>query len=171
MLWRAQVGDYGELSLNVNMEFLPVRAGFIRPDALRMIDTFGQTAELDSYLNDIAVAESIRPEGGGEYGVLPPRLSGPGSLCLDWEEKAPEFSPVCGYLMPDFLNSRISIYDEAGGYEGNLASCLASGWKHACWFYRAGGWEEKNAFRTHAPFYPRNDGERGRRVPGIFEAD
>lgn len=77
---RAQVGDYGELSLNVNMEFLPVRAGFIRPDALRMIDTFGQTAELDSYLNDIAVAESIRPEGGGEYGVLPPRLSGPGSL-------------------------------------------------------------------------------------------
>ena len=117
---RAQVGDYGELSLNVNMEFLPVRAGFIRPDALRMIDTFGQTAELDSYLNDIAVAESIRPEGGGEYGVLPPRLSGPGSLCLDWEEKAPEFSPVCGYLMPDFLNSRISIYDEAGGYEGNL---------------------------------------------------
>lgn len=68
------------------MEFLPVRAGFIRPDALRMIDTFGQTAELDSYLNDIAVAESIRPKAAGIWSVAAEAFR-TSSLCLDWEEK------------------------------------------------------------------------------------
>lgn len=117
---REKLGGYGELSLNVNHEFLPLRGGLMSVGTLCMVDTFGQIAELDRLTGDPVIAESMRQEPYEEKGraLLQPRLAGAARLSFEWENG--EDGAICGYLMADFLNQRIDIYDAAGGYLGNL---------------------------------------------------
>lgn len=85
-----------------------------------MADTFGQIAELDHLTGNPVIAESMRQEPYAEKGraLLQPRLAGAARLTFEWENG--EDGAICGYLMPDFLNRRIGVYDAAGGYLGNL---------------------------------------------------
>lgn len=117
---REKIGSYGELSLNVNHEFLPLRGGLMSVGTLCMVDTFGQAADLDRLTGDPIIAQSMRQEPYEENGraLLQPRLAGAARLTFEWENG--EDGAICGYLMPDFLNRRIGIYDAAGGYLGNL---------------------------------------------------
>lgn len=124
-----------------NASLLPLRAGLLRIERLRVIDAFGQFMEL-------------RPEGGGALPVLlPPRLRGPGGaalfeprlvqaarLVVEWPasgcdegskpggtareqddaaEEPGEGEP-CGWILPDRVGGTLVVLDGAGNLLGAL---------------------------------------------------
>lgn len=119
---REWAGEYGELALNVNQDFLPLRGAAMTLDTIRLTDTFGQIVQADGLIDETVIAESMYQEGAAEkgYAMLQPRMNGPARLVFEWGDEADSSDAVCGYLMPDFLNHRLGIHDASGGYMGNL---------------------------------------------------
>ena len=96
-------------------DFNPIRSGYLDIKALRLVDSFGQALDLP-----------IPDDCGMEQ---PPRLTQPARLNFRWLSARltrgdgrtplemsthPATSPICGWLMPNFLDSSLSVHDSDG---------------------------------------------------------
>ena len=106
-------------------DFLPIRAGEMRIIRLRLIDTFGQTNEQLTLSDDkpVLAAESYNNSKSFDRVSLVPRLSQPARLNFRWlaaRENREEFNqhpattPICGWLIPNYLDQSLDIYDQHG---------------------------------------------------------
>jgi hypothetical protein len=108
-------------------DFNPLRTGALRLLKLRLIDTFGQVNDVDC--RRVVTAEALRMPGDNTMIGLPPRLAQPARINLRWLSAAdddhemndhPATTPVCGWLLPNNLDSSLMVYDNAGKLQGLL---------------------------------------------------
>jgi hypothetical protein len=128
-------------------EFIPIRSGALKIQQLRLVDTFGR-------VRDVPVEKMIvshRLQNPGESGeiTLPPRLLQPARLNFRWLaaesipqakdkkntiETAQEMNahpathPICGWLLPGFLDHSLMVYDASGSALGLVTPRVASLW-------------------------------------------
>ncbi|MEQ6902119.1 hypothetical protein [Nocardioides sp. YIM 152588] len=100
--------------------FTPVRAGSLVLSGLRLVDRFGRATEVAQPRP--VVAESMREHLSGDA-YLSPRLLQPSRLDLRWLSAGHEgepatgggrTSPICGWVLPNELDSSLVLYDEGG---------------------------------------------------------
>ncbi|MEN6374657.1 MAG: hypothetical protein ABFD75_07750 [Smithella sp.] len=117
------VKDIDWLSPMTEGTFLPLRAGRLKLEKLWIIDTFGQFLQLEGQ-DPVYGLKTISPQSltAADNTVrLQPRLAQPARLSMQWipaEDKVykdEDFNPVCGWILPNFLDKSLMIYD-AGGY-------------------------------------------------------
>ncbi|WP_329101110.1 hypothetical protein OG792_20170 [Micromonospora sp. NBC_01699] len=112
-------------------DFTPIRSGAMRLLRLRLVDTFGQTRDVDC--DRVVPAESLTVPGNPDLVALPPRLSQPARVVFRWlaadhdgeTNEHPDTGPVCGWLLPNHLDTSVMVYDNQGralGYVDQLAS-------------------------------------------------
>lgn len=113
---------------------LPVRAGFLSIQRLRVVDAFGQIVEL-ALNGEMLTPTPLRihntlvavPESS--LIAMRPRLHVPARLMFrllkpEGETEATnKDSPICGYLLPDLLDFAGEVCDAAGNTLGQLDSC------------------------------------------------
>lgn len=108
-------------------DFSPIRSGALKLLRLRLIDTFGQLRDLP--LDRVSAAESLLFAGSPDLIAMPPRLVQPARLDLRWLAAAhpnqemvdhPDAAPICGWLVPNFLDNQLLVYDPAGHALGAL---------------------------------------------------
>ena len=140
-----EVKDIDWLAPLTDNAFLPLRAGHFRLEKLWVIDAFGQVLKLEQESRD-TINAPIVPDGlaGPDGSVrLEPRLAQPARLTIQWpparqwdapgEIDAPlgtaeEFNPVCGWIMPNFLDRGLMIYDARGYALGGLQAVQRKSW-------------------------------------------
>ncbi|MER7169408.1 hypothetical protein ABT336_25535 [Micromonospora sp. NPDC000207] len=118
-------------------DFAPIRSGALRLLRLRLVDTFGQTRDVDC--GRVVAAESLTVTGNPDLVALPPRLSQPARVVFRWlaadrdgeTNEHPDTGPVCGWFLPDHLDTSVMVYDNEGralGYVDQKAQwCPAPG--------------------------------------------
>lgn len=114
--------------------FNPIRAGFIQFEQLQVVDAFGQVYAFDFEQGaEPLPAEGLVPTNppvGFPDGLiqLPPRFVQGGRLNFDLlandgsgtTTDSSNPNAICGWLLPNFLDGGISIYDQNGIFLGEL---------------------------------------------------
>ncbi|MCW3122002.1 MAG: hypothetical protein JWQ38_1494, partial [Flavipsychrobacter sp.] len=127
--------------------FFPVRAGHVRITHLYITDAFGQVQKIIDTTNNNEAKEMITAAKGTVYtGVnlaagervsdpftfrLSPRIIQPSRLLFRWMNAAadtfeesttdPATTPLCGWVLPDFLSRSLVIYDASGKGCGSVS--------------------------------------------------
>jgi hypothetical protein len=109
-------------------DFLPVRAGALRIETLSVVDMFGSNRELigppDSRRKIIASA-TLPALNTGHHAHFRPRLLQPARLNFDWLDGGDNLSgPVCGWIVPNFLDKGFDVFSAQGRPLGMLHSAL-----------------------------------------------
>lgn len=116
-------------------DFNPIRSGALRLNRLRLVDTFGQVRDVD--LSKVVVAEYLASVEGTDMMRLPPRLVQPARLSFRWlaadgdprESHDHEGgSPICGWVLPNNLDSSLMVYDGSGAAVGIITRRAV--WQH-----------------------------------------
>jgi len=111
-----------------------LRAGFMRVRQLRLVDGFGQIVNLagsDAYTiadpGRIVRSDTISVDGMIAYSAMPPRFTAPARLWFRFmdaagtaNEATAAVSPVCGYLMPNHLDSALEVFATDGSGLGTI---------------------------------------------------
>lgn len=115
--------------------FHPIRNGIMRIRRLRLVDTFGQTRNLTLKDNKLIATETMSVASHPHQVLLPPRLVQPVRLNFRWlaangwstasgdepeTNSHPASTPVCGWVLPNSLDQRLMIYDNAGKPLGSI---------------------------------------------------
>lgn len=133
---------------NSQSAFMPIRAGTIALDRLRVIDRFGQSRMVDMSDENqdplITPAHIQRGKHKEHHVVLPPRLSQEARLHFRWLDAVSEdpgleandaSSPVCGWVIPNFLDNTLDVHDANGAALGAITSSdhkgAVGGWRIA----------------------------------------
>lgn len=131
------LGDKERNSPLLGFLFNPIRSGEINLNRLCLIDNFGVPAPID-IPSDITWAKTMQDDKGQPF--LKPRFTQPARLHFsfldsdrnpamgepkDFKELArvhnlPESSPVCGWLVPNYLDKDLLIFDKDGAALGAL---------------------------------------------------
>ena len=121
-------------------KFLPVRSGYLKLEKLWIIDSFGRFLQLEEEdqiggLQPVFPARLTgRPDGSAR---LEPRLAQPSRFTIEWLPTRPdisqpegedEFNPVCGWILPNFLDKGLMIYDARGNALGALQAVQRKSW-------------------------------------------
>jgi len=138
------VKDVDWLSPLTDEKFLPVRAGQLKLERLWIIDAFGQFLQLEQE-NKVNGLQPIRPERlAGPNGSVrfEPRLAQPARLTIEWpcagrweaagktaSEEEEEFNPICGWIVPNFIDESLMIYDAKGYALGALQIVQRKSWR------------------------------------------
>ena len=109
-----------------------LRAGHLRLQRARIIDTFGQFCDVAaSTLSRPIVAEDMRSRAGDAMLLMPPRLQEPSRLMFrlldpadNGREATRDRSPVCGWVVPDHLDEALEIFDASGLSVGQLQPAI-----------------------------------------------
>lgn len=107
-------------------DFNPLRSGALKLLRLRLIDTFGQARDLDC--GNVVTTEQMMIPASPYLVGLPPRLVQPARLNFRWlsavgEQEMndhPATSPICGWILPNYLDRSLMIYDAAGKALGSI---------------------------------------------------
>jgi hypothetical protein len=128
------------------INFGPLRSGFLQVDSLTIVDVFGQQMTLGTVpLNPVnntlqtIAALSLQPRSGDTANqdkiFLPPRLLVPTRLWFRWlsalhdnnlsgdfveMNSHPATSPVCGWVLPNHLDNSLFFYDASGAAVGSF---------------------------------------------------
>ncbi|WP_166922470.1 hypothetical protein [Flavobacterium poyangense] len=109
--------------------FNPLRSGFIKIKKLLIVDVFGQVKKVivdkDAANPTITAAVTLRGdlESSGTIIPLPPRIIQPSRLQFNWLNAKDEIiyqdtgktdNPVLGWLVPNYLDKSILVYDGDG---------------------------------------------------------
>jgi hypothetical protein len=105
--------------------FSPIRAGYMKWTSLKLLDVFGQYAEVK--MAPPVVASSLIPPDSGlaAEGLisLAPRIAQPSRFLFDWISASgnkvelnnlPAASPICGWILFNHLDDSLVFYDSAG---------------------------------------------------------
>jgi hypothetical protein len=126
--------------------FFIMRAGFLQVLRLRLVDCFGQFVDLagtsatqSADPNQLLLSDTLQVPQAGLIG-LPPRFTAPARLWFRFKDaagsidpttgevndaslttdQAPGLSPVCGYLMPNHLDSSLEFFGADGSNLGEI---------------------------------------------------
>lgn len=102
-------------------DFNPIRSGALNILRLRLVDTFGQTQDLS--WKTVVATEQMSSIQYPDWITLPPRL--PQAACLNFRWLAANgdamevndqatTTPICGWILPNNLDSSLMIYDNQG---------------------------------------------------------
>ncbi|WP_020572684.1 hypothetical protein [Parafrankia discariae] len=114
-------------------DFNPIRAGSLWVRRLRIVDTFGVRHDVPT--DQPHTATGLRLPDHPDWVALPPRLTQPARLVvrlLDARADGrpvtglPTSSPVCGWLLPEFLDDSIQVHAADGRRLGQLRGDLAA---------------------------------------------
>jgi hypothetical protein len=140
-----QVEDIDWLSPLIDKPFFPLRAGHFRLERLWIIDAFGQLLKLEEE-NQASVARPLLAgslTGFDGHIRLEPRLAQPARLFVQWPpadlwdpvnpkdrllQDDEAFDPVCGWILPNFLDRGLMIYDARGNALGALQAVQRKSW-------------------------------------------
>lgn len=108
--------------------FSPIRAGELRLLRLRLVDTFGQTIDLDCETTTARSAETLPLRAPGFAVMVPPRIVQASQLRFRWlaagedieSNSHPHTSPVCGWVVANHIDRGLFIYDASGEALGYL---------------------------------------------------
>jgi hypothetical protein len=119
--------------------FNPVRGGDFWLERLWLVDAFGQCRQfafgksshlLKSGEDRVLVAQALsRKVDGGLQPMFPPRLSQAARVDFRWIDAGgdedltgldPDASPICGWVVPNFLERSLAIYDASGDSLGSV---------------------------------------------------
>lgn len=124
-------------------DFSPIRNGLMKLHRIRLIDSFGRVQEMANNVNDpdpdvpFHTSEPLKTDLG-PFAFLPPRLAQPASLQFRWlsadeggweMNDHPATSPICGWLLANFLDQGIMVYDQDGVSLGALVARAAQIWQ------------------------------------------
>lgn len=143
-LIRKQIGKAHVLGPLPENEFIPLRAGCLELIHLRLIDTFGQTADVLNSKEEktplITCSEQMsHPDLKNEI-WLAPRLVQPTRLEFRWLSadfdtielnSHPAASPICGWLVPNNLDASLMVYDASGAALGAVTLNKDHPWQSA----------------------------------------
>lgn len=108
--------------------FLPIRAGRLRLRRLRVIDTFGQTLDVDCESAPLLGSRTL-PVAADRTVLLPPRLVQPARLHFRWHAAArparethahPDTTPIAGWVTVDRADRSLYVHDADGSALGYL---------------------------------------------------
>jgi len=108
-------------------DFNPIRAGALKINRLRLVDTFGRYLDLDC--GDVVTTEALKIAGNDGLIALPPRLTQPARFNFRWlsaddddleMNDHPATSPICGWVLANNLDSSLMIYDGDGKALGSV---------------------------------------------------
>ncbi|MCB0572407.1 MAG: hypothetical protein KDC66_21715 [Phaeodactylibacter sp.] len=125
------IGDSLKRAAQPLTDFMPIRCGELRLNQLRIVDTFGQYRQLDFFDPDDGaelLGTTLSPiEVSGLSSVvqipLPMRLAQPARLNFRWlaaetadveMNSIPDSSPICGWVLANFLDISLMVYDARG---------------------------------------------------------
>jgi hypothetical protein len=129
------VGKMERYSSLAGFLFNPIRSGAITLSRLNLVDNFGVTTTIN-IPKTIAWAKTMKDETGTSF--LQPRLTQPARLHFSFldsdrnpiEKKAfkylvrvhnlPQSNPICGWLIPNYLDNDLMVFDQNGIALGNL---------------------------------------------------
>jgi hypothetical protein len=124
--------------------FCPVRSGMLGPTLLRLVDAFGQYREYQfgTDANPVTPTRSLSPAQmfagpATAPAFMPPRLSQPAALHLRWlaadnsgaTGTRLSTSPICGWVVPNYLDESAMIYDAGGTALGSLTRNAEQPWR------------------------------------------
>ena len=106
--------------------FLPIRSGIAKLNQVRIVDTFGR-------YKDLSCKDLLFPQKQlvGSTWYLPPRLVQPARLNLRWhmlphqqlqQLKFKGRTPICGWLLYNYFDETLVIYNTVGRYVGAINS-------------------------------------------------
>jgi hypothetical protein len=146
---RNAVGDESVYSPESNSSFNPIRSGALRIEKLRLIDVFGRFRDRD-LSNTVLVAKSIQPPPqmnvAAGTAFLPPRITQPSRLLFRWlsadndaieSNSHPASTPIIGWVLPDYPDRSVFLYNADGTPLGELAVNSTS--NGVLWFAAPGG--------------------------------
>jgi hypothetical protein len=119
-------------------DFMPIRSGQMKLLQLRLVDTFGRVKPViePGDAKPVVTTEVMQTPGSPHLINLTPRLVQPACINFRWlsaeyatgrtmdepETNAhPAFTPVCGWIVPNNLDSTLLIYDNRGRALGSIA--------------------------------------------------
>lgn len=109
--------------------FHPIRAGFMKVIRLWIIDTFGRIQEVQCKTGDPIISAHLKTHGDqfDQLITLPPRLNQPARLSFQWltaeglmNDSAEPSTPICGWILPNYLDYNMMVYDHSGQFLGSL---------------------------------------------------
>lgn len=125
-------------------DFNPIRSGKLTINRLRLTDNFG--ISFDIQMESITQTASETLLDDGEKLFLRPRLAQPARLNFRWlsaqstdpdstieTNDHPDTIPICGWLMPNYIDDTIAVYAADGsalGYIDNSAKWNALPWSN-----------------------------------------
>ncbi|MFY1702891.1 hypothetical protein ACN28G_14280 [Micromonospora sp. WMMA1923] len=124
---RDRVADQNRQAPVPLADFNPIRAGLLRVARIRMVDNFGIGHDVP--VDRLATTDRLRVSARPGWVELPPRLAQPARLrlrLLDADRPDQpcsglvESTPVCGWLLPDFLDDGLRVHAETGEWLGTL---------------------------------------------------
>ncbi|MDF5736621.1 MULTISPECIES: hypothetical protein [unclassified Nostoc] len=136
-----------------NNYYNPIRGGFMAVSQLRLIDAFGQIQNLnaDNIIRTESMISPGKTDQEKENIFLAPRFSQPTRLQLLWlsaehddeveMNSHPASSPICGWILPNYLDDSLLFYDNKGQYIGYII--LSEDKQREIW-HSAPGREEKD---------------------------
>jgi hypothetical protein len=140
------VGGESAVSPLPQVSFNPIRTGTLAVDRLRLVDAFGRFRD---YAPRVLVARGLAPPPGLSLppgtAFLPPRITQPSRLLFRWisaagqdeSTAAPATSPVFGWVLPNYLDRALAIYDAGGTPLGALG--LSADGASVLWSVAPGG--------------------------------
>lgn len=122
---RASVGSAGTHAPQPLWQFNPIRAGLLQLSNLQVIDSFGQSLNVD--VAQAIISQALQSPKYPHWMNLPPRIVQPARLQVRWlagrdlgvepgieTNDAPATSPVVGWIVPQFLDRSLYVYDPEG---------------------------------------------------------
>ena len=122
------IGDPPGSAPDPQLGLQPFRTGFIHLTDLRVVGNFGTVRTLD--FDHVALPSTFSKVSGDDHIFLPPRLIPPARVQFRWLDAAsvadqestdhPSTSPVHGWLVIDYFDARILVFDRNGARLGAI---------------------------------------------------
>jgi hypothetical protein len=111
--------------------YSPLRAGHCKIVRLWVVDAFGQSQRLvdEGQQYEPVLSKPLITEGHPSLIQLTPRVVQPSRLMVEWIDSRddqvittsdPATSPLIGWIVPNYFDSSLMVYDEVGGSVGAL---------------------------------------------------
>jgi hypothetical protein len=125
-LWEAMGETPQSVMPSDSPVFFPVRSGALKLEKLWIADCFGQVAKVidPSTLTPQVSVSALLPAPPPSYDArFVPRLVQPARLNFEWDwAKNAASGPLCGWIVPNFLEQDFAVFSAAGTPLGTLRS-------------------------------------------------
>lgn len=127
----AAIGTQNQFSPLPDNGYSPLRGGYSRVVRLWVVDSFGQAQKIidEGQAYDPVLSQPLVTPTDPQLIKLVPRIVQPSRLNMTWIDannetrrstSDPATAPVCGWIVPNYFDNSVMIYDAAGGPVGAL---------------------------------------------------
>ncbi len=107
-----------------DMGFMPIYDGYLSINDVQLLDRFGISAgNMGSLIDNLIIPNNRSQKGSSNTFKLNPRITQPARLNFRWlsaedheveMNSHPSTSPICGWVVPNYLNASLETFDAAG---------------------------------------------------------